>query len=678
MINTTKKGKILIIDDDKSLLKSSMTILKVEGYYVDAEHDSRIALERIITVNYDLIISDIKMPDITGLDLLSEIRKKALDIPVILMTAYAELPAAIDAIRKGAFDFLLKPYKPDDFILSVERGMYFSQLLNIEKTYKQHIEEHAKQLEKEVAFRKNIEMQLKDSQRRQLQIFEQSPIGIAIINSYTGHIIQINQKYCEITGYLCEEMLNQTFQEITYEEDIQADLSNMKRLISGEIDLFTMEKRYIHKCGKVVWVYMKCVLLRTGNDELLYHISMVDDITEMKHAELKLRESEANYRRLVELNYAGILAVDKDWYVKYANRALANMLCYQTEEMIGKHFLDFIDEHRVKDMKLIMQRRTEGVQESYEFAFLRKNGTLIPLMIEANPIFEAGEFTGSVAAMVDLTQRKKMEEELKQLNTNLESMVVEETQKRRQKEQMLIQQSKMAAMGEIIGLIAHQWRQPLNAVSLIVQDIKEAYNYGELNEEYINNTVDTVMGQTMFMSKMIDDFRNFFKPSKEKAIFDVKAAIEEIISMFAHVFKKSDIDISLRTEQDSMMFTDGYTNEFKQVILNILNNAKDAIDSNRKIDENKQGEILIHIFTDVEGDKIIVSIKDNGGGIPVNVIGRIFEPYYTTKGETGTGIGLYMSKTIIETNMGGSLDVNNVDGGAEFIIELKRSKSVRL
>ncbi|MEO5361001.1 MAG: PAS domain S-box protein [Nitrospirota bacterium] len=269
-------------------------------------------------------------------------------------------------------------------------------------------------------------------------------------------------------------------------------------------------------------------------------------------------------------------------------------------------------------------------------------------------------------------ERKTMEIKLKELNTRLEAMVEEETHKRQQQEQLLIQQSKMAAMGEMLGLIGHQWRQPLNAIGMTVQDIKEAYEFGELNDEYLKDTVDATMNQVFFMSKTIDDFKNFFKTSKEKVRFDVSATVKELTAMFEQMFKKSDVDISIRTEPGTLLTTAGYPNEFKHVILNILNNAKDAITAKKETEIH--GLIEINIANDEARDKIIVTVRDNGGGISTDVIEKIFEPYYTTKGEEGTGIGLYMCKTIIEANMGGSLTVRNIDGGAEFIIELTVSK----
>ncbi|MBF0520241.1 MAG: HAMP domain-containing histidine kinase [Nitrospirae bacterium] len=259
---------------------------------------------------------------------------------------------------------------------------------------------------------------------------------------------------------------------------------------------------------------------------------------------------------------------------------------------------------------------------------------------------------------------------LGQLNIHLEEQVGNKINEIRHKEQMLIQQSKMASMGEMIGLIAHQWKQPLNSVGLTIQDLKDAYNYGEIDDKFIDNIVDSTMKQVEFMSKTIDDFRNFFVPSKKKTVFNVKSAIEELLSMFIHLFNKVHIDVFVKTDKDVLLLTEGYPNEFKQVALNIMTNSRDAIVSKRKVDTEKRGLIEISVSNNENKSKVIISIRDNGGGIPEDLIMKIFEPYFTTKENEGTGIGLYMSKTIIETNMGGSLTVHNIDGGAEFVISL--------
>ncbi|MEO5360925.1 MAG: ATP-binding protein [Nitrospirota bacterium] len=287
--------------------------------------------------------------------------------------------------------------------------------------------------------------------------------------------------------------------------------------------------------------------------------------------------------------------------------------------------------------------------------------------------------------LFELVERKRLEnalkiktDELETINENLRELVQKEVSEHNKKEQILIQQSRMAAMGEMIGVIAHQWRQPLNAIGLIVQDLVDAYKFGEMNEEYITTEVQTTMQHIGFMSQTIDDFRNFLKPSKKIQQFDVNKAIEEIISMFEGVLRRDSVVMSIENP-GGYYLTTGYPNEFKQVILNIINNAKDAIVSCRKkglLDKDIQGKITITLengTTDTQSQdkKVTIYIRDNGGGIPEDVIDRIFAPYFTTKSEdVGTGIGLYMSKTIIENNMGGRLTVRNISGGAEFTIEI--------
>ncbi|MBF0555904.1 MAG: HAMP domain-containing histidine kinase [Nitrospirae bacterium] len=234
-------------------------------------------------------------------------------------------------------------------------------------------------------------------------------------------------------------------------------------------------------------------------------------------------------------------------------------------------------------------------------------------------------------------------------------------------------------MGEMIGVIAHQWRQPINAIGLIVQDLVDAFEHGEVNKEYLETEIQATMQHIGFMSQTIDDFRNFLKPSKEKRRFDIKKAIEEIMSMFEGILKRDIVVVSIEDSEDTYLTT-GYPNEFKQVILNIINNARDAIVSCRKkglLDKNAQGRITIRLEkaappqTQDADNKVTVHIRDNGGGIPEDILNKVFDPYFTTKSEDkGTGIGLYMSKTIIENNMGGRLTVQNTSIGAEFTIEI--------
>lgn len=233
----------------------------------------------------------------------------------------------------------------------------------------------------------------------------------------------------------------------------------------------------------------------------------------------------------------------------------------------------------------------------------------------------------------------------------------------RLKDQMLLQQSRMAAMGEMLGNVAHQWRQPLNLVGLKVQEIGLSCKLGAFSEELLDANVKKAMEILHHLSKTIDDLRTLSAPDKKKVPFLVNEVIEKTASLIGGSLK--DLEITLETEIEGELRIEGFPNEYAQVLLNILMNSRDAF-LERGI---AQRRIKVRAF--MEGGKSEVVISDNAGGIPEDIIGKIFDPYFTTKElGKGTGIGLFMSKTIIEKNMGGSLTVRNSGDGAEFRISV--------
>jgi signal transduction histidine kinase len=255
------------------------------------------------------------------------------------------------------------------------------------------------------------------------------------------------------------------------------------------------------------------------------------------------------------------------------------------------------------------------------------------------------------------------------LNKDLEKRVEDGIEALNKNEKLLIQQSKMAAMGEMIGNIAHQWRQPLNIISSYMMRIENRYYDDALNDDFVDEISEKVNSTLQYMSKTIDDFRNFFKPSKEKVKFNIYKSIQAIVSITLEQLKNNDIKLNIDVE-DKAISAYSYENEFKQVIINIVNNAKDAILKRRESKEIDNGSIDIKVYQ--EDEYAVVKIEDNGGGIPGDIIDKVFDPYFTTKFEAqGTGLGLYMSKTIIEKNMGGLLTVSNSDTGACFVIKIR-------
>lgn len=277
--------------------------------------------------------------------------------------------------------------------------------------------------------------------------------------------------------------------------------------------------------------------------------------------------------------------------------------------------------------------------------------------------------------------KHRLEERLLSLNNELSCMYEQTLVKTKQTEQMLIQQSKLAEIGGMLHLIIHQWVQPLNAINLIAQDIKEAYQFNELNKDYIDNSVQSIYTQINFMMNIIDVFKNFFKPDKKASSFDIYTTIKEVIELFSRQLKSAQIDIELKTNGSMPSFIiQGFPNEFKQVILNLLSNAKDAITKRRQaeaLEDNERGRICIDIsqIGQYKNERAVIKIIDNGCGLENGIEDKMFNPFVTTKGNAGTGIGLYMSKLIIEGHLGGKISAFKIEGGTMFVIELKAVSS---
>jgi len=260
---------------------------------------------------------------------------------------------------------------------------------------------------------------------------------------------------------------------------------------------------------------------------------------------------------------------------------------------------------------------------------------------------------------------QKTTEELSIENRKLEARVDEEVRLRRYQEDQLIQKSRLIAMGEMMGNIAHQWRQPINVIGLWLQEMADHVEEGEINIEEVRMMERKAMEQIEYLSRTIDDFRNFFKTSKKREPFSVKELLRKTFSLVESSLYKEGIGVVRECEFNQPVT--GYPNEFSQALLNIFNNARDVLV------ERKVALPSITIRGWEEPSYTVIEIEDNAGGMDESVQERVFDPYFTTKHQSvGTGLGLYMSRTIIETNMGGSLTVRNGEHGACFVIQLRR------
>ena len=249
---------------------------------------------------------------------------------------------------------------------------------------------------------------------------------------------------------------------------------------------------------------------------------------------------------------------------------------------------------------------------------------------------------------------KDKTKELQRLNNSLEIKISREVAQNRKKDIIMFQQARFASLGEMLNNIAHQWRQPLGSLTMIIQSFQTKMQMGKLTQKFVDEKVDDALLLASNMSNTLEDFKNFFSPNKTKSQFYIKNCIEHSIELSKYFLNQENICVILKVRKDVEI--NSYYNELSHVFLNLISNSKDALCSN--VDKNDR---IIKIIVNIYKENLIINFLDNGGGIPQNVLPKVFEPYYTTKYKSaGTGIGLYMSKQIIEKHMFGEISCKNI------------------
>ncbi|MGE4318457.1 MAG: PAS domain S-box protein [Deferribacterales bacterium] len=427
-------------------------------------------------------------------------------------------------------------------------------------------------------------------------------------------------------------------------------------------------------------------------------IGVVMDITEITKVQSELEGEKERLDVTLKSIGEGVIAADKYGRITLINSSAETILGQKYRFLLGHSISEVVQVYDYDTGKPITDRVidfSENTNKTFRANMVTKDAGVITVYITSSAMFGSrGDMIGSVYVFRDITERMKMEQELinrkkqlEEINKGLEKRIQDETHKRRKNEQMLFEQAKFAAMGQMINAIAHQWRQPLNALALYVQDIEDAHDAGEVNRPYLDNFIMNAMRLINHMSGTIDDFRNFFHSGNTMEQIDIADVVFESMSLVATQLRNQHINYKIsitdgtteiscenKVPEEYTPINDKkisvYPSELKQVILNILQNARYAISDYRKsTGNNKIGNVNIQI--QYKQDRLKLDIANDGGNIPEETLSRIFDPYFSTKPEgEGTGIGLYMSKIMIEDHMNGLLIAENISGGAMFSITL--------
>ncbi|MEW6079649.1 MAG: PAS domain-containing sensor histidine kinase [Thermodesulfobacteriota bacterium] len=408
--------------------------------------------------------------------------------------------------------------------------------------------------------------------------------------------------------------------------------------------------------------YQVLFILLTYSFVLMVNKRLLADISFQEEKFSKLFQSSP---------YAIILTRMSDGCIINVNQGFVALTGYQREEAVGRKSLDFPFWQNKEDRDaaiavLLKNGRVRGM----EYQFHTKNGERVVVLLFMEIILINGQqhvFT----SFNDISQRKLAEEQLHELNENLQKRVELETKRRMVQERLLTEHSRQAAMGNMIGAIAHQWRQPLSTLGMMIQRISAAGSMQELTGQQMDDFKINAMRQIEYMSDTIDEFRNFYQTEKTRSPFQPRVCFEDAIRLLENQLASRNITVTMTCPKEADIFLNAYQNEFKQVVLNLLINARDAILDRRTFSGAPEaGLIEVSCFLSPE-NTWVMDIHDNGTGIPDQIVELIFNPYFTTRQDKGgSGIGLYISRLIIEESFKGRISLTHRKEGATFRIEL--------
>jgi PAS domain S-box-containing protein len=732
MAKTKKKLPISVLyaEDKASIRKVYSAILKTIVEDLHVAENGKAGLKIFNKVKPELVITDLNMPEMDGLEMIREIRKRNNDTRIIIMTAHDAKENFLKAIEHRVGVYLIKP---------VEREV---------------LENHIRELAREILLEKRMEEQLL-LRREAEQALQRSDDILKAVNyaselffkyNYTTQsIADVLKRLGEATAvsrvYIFENyedkkqqvLTNLLFDWVSPNIEDHGDGSLLKEIyykengfnrwiktlsqgkpIYGEIKNFPRSERKLlgeqglvsivilpifvnntwwgfigldECCTPREWTEAELSALGTAadiigaaihrkrvdiellklNNELESRIDerttdLIKEISDRKNIEFLLRESEEKYRQIFENANDGIL-LTVDGIVRFINPKIYEMTGYLPKHIIGKPFSDFMHiDYRELIMENHMKRmRGEEVPDRYDIKFIDKKKKLRWFEIKSTVITWEGETT-VLTFVSDISGRKKTSEELKKLNRNLEQRVQEELEKIRKQQEMLIQKSKLESLGELAAGIAHEINQPLGSMAMGLDNLLIKMQSGEITEEYTKRKTDSLFKDIERIRNIIEHVR-IFSRDQQNAVLEpvsINEVVKNALTLITRQYENMDINLQVKysTRHDISL---GNKYKFEQVVLNILSNARYAVQEKEKADI-KGYKKMIKISTFANRKNCGLIIYDNGTGIPENIMGNIFDPFFTTKQEAmGTGLGLSIIYGIIK-EMKGEIKAESKEG----------------
>lgn len=510
----------------------------------------------------------------------------------------------------------------------------------------------------DITKRKAIENNLRISEESFRGAFENATIGMALVGP-DGSWIRVNKSVCDITGYTEEELLKLTFQDITHPEDLDLDIHLLEELIRGERPSYTMEKRYFHKDGHIVWIILSVSMVKNMDGEPLYFVSQITDISKRKKAFEDLSKALHRIQGIIDAStHVSIISTNTEGLIVEFNKGAENLLGYKAEEVINKHspiIIHDLDEvarrsemlsqiygEKIEGFDTFIYKAQKGMHESSEWTYVRKDGSRFPVQLVITAIRnEENEIVGYLGLATDLTERKKAE--------NLMN-------------QMSILESKSQEMEQFAYITSHDLREPLLTITNYISLMQS-----EFDEELTDNTrkfFHYIANAAQHLTQLINGLLEYSRLSSVamKEMIDLKDVVNQVKFNLQNIITNSEATVEAISDLPTI---NGYKNHIYVLLQNLIQNGLKFRSNDRKPE--------IHIKVDRMKSGWVLSVKDNGIGIDEKHQGKIFTIFqrlHSKQEFEGTGIGLALATKIAELH-GGKIWVESVkDQGSTFFVSL--------
>ena len=536
--------------------------------------------------------------------------------------------------------------------------------------------------------RRTAEQALRSSEQRFRSVFEHAPMGIALVEGEQGKIVASNPNMQALVGYRDEELRNVPFGDITHPNDLAKDIDQYHALLRGDISHFSMEKRYLHKNGAVVWAYLTVSAIESGEKPPRYVIGMMEDITQRKRAEDELQDSIRRLETVVTGAPIVLFSFDQNGVFTLSEGRGLEGMGLKPGEVVGQSAFDiYHDQPKVLDN---IRRAVSGETFTVRFVIAEREylGYHTPLLSDK------GEPEATIGVLVDITEQARAEEALRKLNEELEQRVTKRTaelessndnyrktlDKLQRTQQDLVRSEKLAGLGNLVAGVAHELSTPLGtsvtlatALADRLAELEKKSERDELDQHSIKEFVTMAAEASKLLTRTLLQSSELIRSFKQVAVdqtsaqrrrFDLGEVIAEVVSTLHHQFKKSPHRISVSIPDGLLM--DSFPGPIGQIVTNLVNNARIHAFS-----EDNAGEVSISAMP-LDGDQVRLTVADNGRGIPREDLGKVFDPFFTTRmGQGGSGLGLHISYNLATRVLGGRIDVDSQPGeGVRFTLDI--------